>query len=78
MAKKLTDVIKDLKPIVDLEDLPEGVLAGISVGDMVRVKPPFDVHFPGVYVVEGRNEETGALQIMGGRDFDAVFLEVEP
>jgi len=50
----------------------------ISVGDMVRVKPPFDVHFPDVYEVEGMNEETGAFQIMGGRDFDAVFLEVEP
>lgn len=47
----------------------------IQVGDIVRVLAPFNVAFPDTYEVTGINEVTGALQILDGRDFDAVFLE---
>lgn len=47
----------------------------MQVGDVVRVKPPFDVALPGEYVIEGQNPETGAWQIAGGIDFAEEHLE---
>lgn len=47
----------------------------LQIGDRVRVLPPFDSAFPDVYTIDGINPDTGALQIMGDRDFDAAFLE---
>lgn len=51
----------------------------LAVGDLVRVREPFTVALPGVYVIEGQNPETGAWQIAGGIDVAAEHLErVEP
>jgi hypothetical protein len=47
----------------------------IGVGSLVRVKAPFTEFFPGEYVVEAMSV-TGAWQIAGGIDFDAVYLEL--
>lgn len=40
----------------------------------VRVLPPFTEFYPGEYVIEAVSE-TGAFQICGGVDFDAIYLE---
>lgn len=50
----------------------------LNVGDIVRVLPPFDVAFPGTYVIESTNAETGAFRIADGRDFDPIYLEKVP
>lgn len=49
----------------------------ITVGSKVKVKAPFDVAFPGEYIVESISE-TGAFRICGDRDFDAAWLELVP
>jgi len=46
-----------------------------EVGQIVRVKAPFTELFPETYVIEGISV-TGAFQIAGGIDFDAIFLEL--
>ena len=46
----------------------------IGLGSMVRVKPPFDSAWPGVWEVNGVSE-TGAWQINGGADFAEEHLE---
>lgn len=46
-----------------------------KVGDLVKVKEPFTLHFPDTYVIEVCSE-TGAYQIAGGIDFDPIFLEL--
>ena len=48
----------------------------MKVGDMVRARPPFDAALPDVYTIDGINPETGAFQICGDREFDAVHLEL--
>lgn len=47
----------------------------IEIGCTVRVLAPFSAFFPGEYVVESRNEETGAWRIADGIDFDEAYLE---
>lgn len=47
----------------------------LKVGDTVRVLPPFDAGFPGLWVIEAVNPETGAFQIAGGIDFAADHLQ---
>lgn len=46
-----------------------------SIGDRVRVKPPFDEFFPDVWIITGINPDTGAFQIADGVDFDPIHLE---
>lgn len=46
----------------------------LLVGQLVRVLPPFEASFPGIYVIEAVSE-TGAFQIAGGIDFDPIYLE---
>ena len=48
----------------------------LQVGDSVRVLAPFNEAFPGTYVIESVNPLSGAFQIAGGCDFDAVYLEL--
>jgi hypothetical protein len=38
--------------------------------------PPFAEFFPGVWEIEGVNPDTGAYQIAGGIDFDAIHLSL--
>lgn len=47
----------------------------LEIGDKVRVKPPFEELFPGVWEITGIDADTGALQINGGKDFDPIHLE---
>jgi len=47
----------------------------ITIGSRVKVKHPFDVAFPGEYIVEAISD-TGAFRICGDRDFDASWLEL--
>lgn len=49
--------------------------SAVVVGDMVRVKAPFDIAFPDLYEVSGINPDTGAYQICGDRDFSPEYLE---
>jgi len=46
----------------------------MQIGDKVKILPPFDVHFPGEFVVEAIKED-GTCVIMSDRDFDPKFLE---
>ena len=45
-----------------------------SVGDLVRVLPPFDEAFPDAYPVEEVKDD-GTCVICGDRDFAPCFLE---
>lgn len=45
-----------------------------SVGQRVRVLPPFADFYPGEHVIEAISN-TGAYQIAGDIDFDPAFLE---
>jgi hypothetical protein len=47
----------------------------LTIGSLVRVKEPFSFHFSDVYVIEAISA-TGAYQIAGGVDFDAIYLEL--
>lgn len=47
----------------------------LEIGSAVRVKAPFSAVFPDVYFIEAISE-TGAYQIAGGFDFDAIHLEL--
>lgn len=46
----------------------------IGIGSQVRVKPPFDEVWPGVWEINAQSE-TGAWQIDGGVDFAEEHLE---
>jgi hypothetical protein len=46
-----------------------------NIGDYVRVKPPFDAAWPGVWQIVSINPDTGAFQIDGGVDFAPEHLE---
>lgn len=46
----------------------------LKVGDAIRVLAPFDVAFPGQYLIE-YIDENGVCGICGDRDFDAIYLE---
>lgn len=46
----------------------------LSVGDIVRVLPPFDTAFPDEYVIEEIKPD-GTCVICGDRDFDPIFLQ---
>lgn len=46
-----------------------------QIGDTVRVLPPFDVAWPGEWIITGINPDTGAHQINGGKDFAPEYLE---
>lgn len=47
----------------------------IPVGGYVRVLPPFDKQYPGIYLVLGHNDDASAYTLEGIGDFDAKFIE---
>jgi len=53
-----------------------------TVGDRVRVLPPFDVGFPGIYTVaEDVVHDDGSVAFILDQDagaFDAIYLEPAP
>lgn len=48
-------------------------VGGYAIGDYVRVLPPFDGAYPGVWVVEGFGPEAVVLE--GGASFSPTYLE---
>lgn len=46
-----------------------------TIGDIVRVLPPFNVAFPDTYEISGIDPDTGSYQICGDRDFAEAYLE---
>lgn len=52
----------------------------MQIGDHVRVKPPFDAAFPGVYTVDALRPDLdnggSTVTIFGANDFHEQFLEV--
>ena len=49
--------------------------SSLTVGDVVKVLPPFDSVFPDTYEIVGINIDTSAYQILDGRDFNSIYLE---
>jgi hypothetical protein len=48
----------------------------MQIGDIVRVKAPFNEFWPGEWPIVSVNPDTGAFQIDGGVDFAEEHLEL--